>query len=117
ERYASLLHIRITPIPRVLDTVADLNDAQLQAVGLARRVIVTVPHFLVAPFIVASSELMLTAPARVIEAFRRSLRLRVVQPAFPEPEYSFSQVWSERVDGDAGLRWFRNAIQRSLADA
>ena len=117
ERYATFQHVRICPVPRVMDTVADLIDAQLQAVGLARRVVVTVPHFLVAPFIVASSDLMLTAPARVIETFRRSLRLRTVSLALATMDYSFSQVWSERMDGDAGLRWFRGAIQRSIAGA
>ena len=117
DKYASLRHVRISPIPRVIDTVADLIDSQLRAVGLARRVAVTVPHFLVAPFIVASSDLMLTAPARVIEAFRRTLRLRVMTLALPEVEYSFSQVWAERRDGDAGLRWLRDAIRRSIADS
>jgi DNA-binding transcriptional LysR family regulator len=116
ERYASLRHIRISPTPRVIDTVADLIDAQLHAVGLVRNVVLTVPHFLVAPFIVASSDLMLTAPARVIEAFRRPLHLRIVQPALTETEYSFSQVWSERADSDSGLQWFRHAIQRALVD-
>jgi len=117
ERYASLQHIRISPLPRVMDTMADLIDAQLQAVGLARHVVMTVPHFLVAPFIIASSDLMLTAPARVIETFRRSLRLRVVNLGLPEVEYSFSQVWSDRMDGDTGLRWLRGAIQRAIAGA
>jgi DNA-binding transcriptional LysR family regulator len=117
ERYARLRHIRICPVPRVMETVADLIDSQLQAVGLARRVAVTVPHFLVAPFIVASSDLMLTAPVRVVDEFRRFLRLRTVALDLPAVEYAFSQVWSERMDGDAGLRWFRGAIRRAIAGA
>src|SRR5215470_4503923 len=117
ERYASLRHVRICPTPRAIHTVADLIDAQLQAVGLSRRVVVTVPHFLVAPFLVASSDLMLTAPARVVEAFRRPLRLRTIALALPSVEYAFSQVWSERFDGDPGLQWFRGAILRSAKGA
>ena len=115
ERYAALFHIRIAPAPDVHDTSPDLIDKQLLAHGLTRRVVMTVPHFLVAPFILASSDLILTAPERLIEAFRRPLRLRTVIPALPEVGYTFSQFWSESMDGDAGLRWLRGAIQRLLA--
>jgi DNA-binding transcriptional LysR family regulator len=115
ERYATLLHIRIAPAPDVHDTSPDLIDKQLLAYGLTRRVVVTVPHFLVAPVILASSDLLLTAPERLIEAFRRPLRLRTVIPALPEVGYTFSQVRSESVDGDAGLRWLRGGIRRSPA--
>jgi len=115
ERYAKLHHLRICPVPRALDTVADLIDAQLEERGLSRRVVVTVPHFLVAPFIVGSSDLILTAPERVAEAFRRQLRLRVVEVALPRAHYSFSQVWAERMENDAALRWFREVVRRSAA--
>src|SRR5262249_18995845 len=52
ERYTNLAHVRIATAPGLRDDAADLIDEQLAALGVERRVAVTVPHFLVAPFLV-----------------------------------------------------------------
>ena len=115
ERYAGLLHLRIATTAGMEDTMADLIDAQLQARGLTRRIAMTVPHFLVAPFVVASSDLMLTAPKRLIDCLSGPLRLRTVAPELPKARYSLSQVWSEHRSDDPAHRWLRGVIRRSLA--
>ena len=95
--------------------MADLIDAQLQARGLSRRIAMTVPHFLVAPFVVASSDLVLTAPKRLIDYLCGPLRLRTISPQLPKVDYSLSQVWSEHRNDDPAHRWLRGIIRRSLA--
>ena len=115
ERYAGLLHLRIATTPGIQDTTADLIDAQLQARGLTRRVALTVPHFLVAPFVVASSDLILTAPKRLIDCLCGPLRLRIVSPELPKADYSLSQVWSKDRNDAPASRWLRGAVRRSLA--
>jgi DNA-binding transcriptional LysR family regulator len=116
-QYAGLLHVRIATSPGMQDTTSDLIDAQLAAQGLSRRVALTVPHFLVAPFVVASSDLVLTAPQRLIDAFRTSLRLRTATPALLRTEYRLSQVWSAHRTDDPTLVWLRGAVRRCLAQA
>jgi DNA-binding transcriptional LysR family regulator len=116
-QYARLLHVRIATSPGMQDTTSDLIDAQLAAQGLSRRVALTVPHFLVAPFVVESSDLVLTAPQRLIDVFRTSLAIRTATPALLKTAYMLSQVWSAHRTDEPALTWLRGAVRRCLAGA
>jgi DNA-binding transcriptional LysR family regulator len=116
-QYARLLHIRIATSPGMQDTTSDLIDAQLAARGLSRRVALTVPHFLVAPFVVASTDLVLTAPRRLIEVFRTPLPIRTATPALLKTDYMLSQVWSAHRTDEPALAWLRGSVRRCLAQA
>jgi len=84
-------------------------DVALDARGLARRVAMRVPHFLVAPAIVARTDLVLTLPRRVL-AVAGERRLRVSKPPLPLSEFAVQVVWHRRSDGDAGATWLREQI-------
>lgn len=56
--------------------MSGIVDEVLAKHGVRRRIAMTVPHFLVAPFVVASSDRVLTAPARSLAPFIKSLQLR-----------------------------------------
>jgi hypothetical protein len=77
-------------------------------------VAITLSHFLVAPFVVASSDLVLTASERLARTFERSLKLRIVRPPVPLASYKLTQVWAERSDADPGHLWLRGAVTRAL---
>lgn len=109
--YAALAHLVVTPREEARSHV----DRLLAEQGLQRRIAMTVPHFLVAPFIVASSDLVLTASERVLAQFLEMLSLRAVELPLPLATYTLSQVWSERSDADQGHRWFRETVARVLA--
>ena len=85
-------------------------DALLAKKGLQRRVSMTVSHFLVAPFVVASSDLVLTAPARLLAPFMTSLKLRALELPQKLPGYDLAQVWAARARNDEALRWLRRII-------
>jgi hypothetical protein len=74
----------------------------------------TVPHFLVAPFVVAGSDLALTAPARLLTSFVKLLGLRRLELPIKLAGYTLTQVWAARARDDAGLRWLRHVIARTL---
>jgi len=115
EEYAALEHIEVTPsTPRGVEP-ANHVDAILAEANLSRRIVMSVPHFLVAPFVVASSDLALTAPARLLRPFIAALRLRRLALPVKLGTYKLSQVWAARSRDDEGLRWLRAAIARSLA--
>lgn len=109
RQYASLSHILVAPG----GSEPGFIDQALAAAGLERRVAITVPHFLAALCAVAHSDSVLTVPARLLSAVP-GLRLRTVPLPVRVAEYTLTQVWSERHDGDEGHRWLRAAIQRSL---
>ncbi len=110
RRYAALSHILVAPE----ETERGFMDDQLAQEGLVRRVALTVPHFLVALFAVASSDHALTIPARLVEIAGPALRLRALPlPSRPD-DYTLSQIWSMRSSPDEGHQWLRRAVRRAV---
>jgi DNA-binding transcriptional LysR family regulator len=109
ERYCELPHLLIAPAGNPGSRV----DSLLAARGLARRVVVRVHTFLSAPAIVASSDLVLTAPSRVLEPVARPFRLRLLPPPLAVPDISLFVAWHPRVDDDPAHAWFRGMLVRA----
>jgi DNA-binding transcriptional LysR family regulator len=87
-------------------------DDALARLGLQRKVAVAVPHFLVTPHIVASSDLLLTVAERVAEVVAGPLGLVVLTP--PQElgltDFILSILWHERTHDDPARRWLRDVI-------
>ncbi|WP_394846291.1 LysR family transcriptional regulator [Pendulispora brunnea] len=115
--YAGLSHVVVSPSAALGDSVTGLVDELLRKQGAKRRIALSVPNFLVAPFVVAANDLALTVSARLIDSFDRALRLRVVELPLRLATYTLNQVWAERVHQDEGHRWLRQTVARTLAAA
>lgn len=89
-------------------------DEALLAIGRERRIARVVPHFLVAPFLVASSDLITTLPESVARPFAELLSLELHEPPLALPRVRLSMVWHARLDADPAQRWFRDAVRRAL---
>ena len=111
ERYLALPHLLVAP--RGLPG-SPLDDA-LAKVGQRRRVVLTVPHFLVAPHVIAATDLVWTAPVRLARAFAH-LPLAVREPPFRVDGFTVAMRWHARLDRDPGLRWLRGVL-REIAPA
>jgi DNA-binding transcriptional LysR family regulator len=83
------------------------TDAVLDAVGLSRRVVCSVPHFLVAISVIEETDLVAMLPSRLI-ADRPTLK-RVNAPV-DVPGYTMAMVWHERSHRDPSHRWLREQI-------
>ena len=59
---------------------------------MRRRVAVTVPHFLIAPFVVSQSDYIVTLAERVAATFANLLPLRLLKPPIDLPPWVLS--WS-----------------------
>jgi DNA-binding transcriptional LysR family regulator len=114
EEYAGLDHMLVAPTASPTSEPSGFVDVALAKRGLRRRVVLTVPHFLVAPFVVASSDLVLTAPARLLEPFVDLLKLRRLELPVRPAGYRLSQVWAARSHEDEAHRWLRSTIARAL---
>jgi DNA-binding transcriptional LysR family regulator len=112
-RFAAAAHALISPRGKEGGFV----DDALARLGTQRRVAIATPHFLVAPHLVASSDLILTLAERVAQVLAVPLGLAVLTPP-PELElarFTMSAVWHERTNGDPTLRWVRELIAAEAA--
>ncbi|WGT62343.1 LysR family transcriptional regulator [Variovorax paradoxus] len=76
-----------------------------------RRVVLTAAHSLGLSSIVATSGLLLTAPARLAKAMVASRAdLRSVEAPFDVTPFEIRQQWHERFHQDSGNRWLRELI-------
>lgn len=80
-------------------------DAALAAIGLARRVVATVPFYLPGLALVAESDTLLTLPRRLAERWATPLGLACVEPPVPIRPFRVSAAWHPR-DEKSGLRLF-----------
>ncbi|MCU0654069.1 MAG: LysR substrate-binding domain-containing protein, partial [Polyangiaceae bacterium] len=80
-------------------------DALLMAQGRRREVALLVPHFLAGLKIVERSDLVITAPRRLVE--QHSAGLQAMKPPLEIPGFTVRQVWHERMHSDPAHLWLR----------
>ncbi len=113
-RYVAASHALVAPRGKE----GSHTDDALARMGLSRRVAVTVPHFLVAPHLVAQSDLILTLPARVADMLAAPLGLVLLKPPseLGLEGFTMSAVWHERTHGDPAQRWIRDLFAEVARD-
>jgi DNA-binding transcriptional LysR family regulator len=107
-RFAAASHAMIAP----RGTEGGPVDDALAKLGYERRVAVAVPHFLVAPYLVASSDVILTLAERVARVVAEPLGLAVLAPPreLALTGFTASAIWHERTQADPALAWVRGVL-------
>jgi DNA-binding transcriptional LysR family regulator len=82
----------------------------LHLLGLEARIRLTLPHFTVAPSILATSDLAVVMPLRPARRFALRHALQVVEPDLGLPPFSVSVHWTWRAQHDPGHRWLRSVV-------
>lgn len=109
ETFVDLPHAFIAP----RGTPGGIVDDVLEAQGLTRRVAVMVQSFLVAPWLVAQSDLIITLAERLARALSNTLPLRVLKPPLVIPDFAMELAWHERRHLDPAHRWLRAELVAS----
>jgi DNA-binding transcriptional LysR family regulator len=105
-RYLEHGHVSVAP----WGGTGSIVDETLGRLGKARRVVVAVPHFLLAPFVVASTDLLLMAPERVARLLAPAFGLELLRAPLEVAGFTVSQLWHERMQHDAAHQWLRRMI-------
>lgn len=92
-------------------------DQALAGIGHARRVAVTLPHWSIAPELIAGTDLVLTVAERSVAPLRHDRQLRRFAAPFPIPPFSFQAVWHARRDVDPAHRWLREQLVEVCSEA
>ena len=104
--FLALRHVRISSFPERRSWM----DQALETQGLRRRIAVTVPHFMAALHLVATTDLVTTLPLGAVAPFAKTLRLHILPSPLPERLHRLDMAWLKAVDGDAGLAWLRGIV-------
>lgn len=114
ESYIAWSHALITitnsPVNAIPNSPVSHVDTVLSALGVKRRVMLKLPHFLSAPVIVAQTDLILTLPRRIAMLFAKYANLAMLEPPIELGQYNYSLIWHERCDRDPLHIWLRQLI-------
>ena len=88
----------------------ELVERELERLGVQRKVVLRLPNLLGIGGLVASTDLMITAPQRVADTLLRIADVKVFAPPFEFPSFAIKQHWHERYQQDPANRWLRSVI-------
>lgn len=106
DTYVSLRHLQVSTRGDPFGVV----DQVLRARSVRRTVAVTVGHFLMAPLMVAASNLVATEPRRLFTPLAGRPPLALIAPPIEIPPFRVVQTWHARHDADPGHGWLRRLV-------
>ena len=105
-RYLGARHLVVAPGGRPGSMIDDV----LARAGHARTIVLTVPQFLLAPPVIAATDLLWTAPRALARAYAAVLPLTLRDVPFAIPCFTLAMRWHVRFDRDPGLAWLRGEL-------
>lgn len=108
SQFCALDHVIVSPDGGGFHGV---TDQALSKLGLARRVVLSVPHFLFVMSVLTSTDLVATLPSRLV---RDAAALKIVEPPVEVAGYEMSMLWHERSHRDPAHQWLREYIAGSV---
>lgn len=94
----------------------ELFEQALTEQGLARRIALSVPHFLALPLLIAESDLVVTVPYAVARSFAKMADLKLLRPPIRVPRADVKQHWHSRFHHDEANKWMRGVIASLFAE-
>lgn len=115
EAYLESPHVTVAASS---DSGIQLDDI-LRSMGITRRIVASVPHYLAIPALISGTDLIAHSRRKLLDVFHSSRELVVVPipVPFPVPDLVFEQVWHERHAIDRGQVWLRSVVTRALTPA
>jgi len=114
RQYAKMSHLLVSPIGDPKGFV----DVELAKSGLTREISLVLSEFSAAPPVVASSDLVLTAPARLLNQLVTPKHVILDCPVETPLQFrSLDLIWHDRLSRHPAKEWIRNAIFRAAENA
>jgi DNA-binding transcriptional LysR family regulator len=91
-------------------------DESIQRRGIARKVMLTVPHFVALGHILSSTDMVATVPERYAQACLAPFDLRYLTHPVPLPDIGINLFWHARFHKDPASIWLRNVVFDLFSD-
>jgi DNA-binding transcriptional LysR family regulator len=112
ERFAAARHLLISPQGGGFHGPV---DEALSGLGLSRRVCYSIQQFLLAPLVVARTDMLATTAQRVARLIAPMLQLRVAELPLALAPFEVKQLTMSRELDDPGVQWLRGEILRQAS--
>jgi DNA-binding transcriptional LysR family regulator len=112
ERLAMLNHLLVSPSGDAFGSV----DSVLREAGLSRRIAVTVPHFLAAPFIVGMTDLVAVMAERVARAVAGPAGVQVLALPVAIAQWTVGLARLKDAPGHPAIDWLEELICTAAQD-
>ena len=109
QRYLALEHLLVAPG----GTPGNFVDTELSRRNLTRRVALQISSFLVAPQLVAESDMITTGPELLLRQVSAYQPVVLLRAPLQLPRFELALVWHTRRDHDPAHVWMRDVVVRA----
>ncbi|MES2072289.1 MAG: LysR family transcriptional regulator [Pseudomonadota bacterium] len=99
-----------------LESPYDSINQSLEKAGVRAAAQFSVPHFVAVPYIVSSTDLLVTVPQKLAERAAAPFNLQYVKPPLRLPSLQTNMFWHRRYNQDQGNQWLRGFIADHFAE-
>ncbi|NIA54262.1 LysR family transcriptional regulator [Massilia sp. TW-1] len=111
-RFVAAPHLIVDAAQSPYDRVNGL----LEKAGVTAGARFRVPHFTAVPYIVSTSELVVTVPQKLAESAASPFGLKWIEPPLALPTLQTNVFWHRRFNHDPGIQWLRGLIADVFAE-
>jgi DNA-binding transcriptional LysR family regulator len=106
KEFLAYPHLSLRPSANAQSRV----DIALAKIGKRRRVALTAPHFMVAPYLIPGTDLIACVAERLARKLAPELGLVLAEAPVSLPAHNACLAWHRRFDQDRGHMWLREII-------
>jgi DNA-binding transcriptional LysR family regulator len=112
DSYLRAAHIVYLPAAASHHTLEAVLDRQFAKLGTKRKIGLRAAHSMGLSSIVAATDLVLTIPSRLGQAFAHLVDVQLCPVPLSLPPIEIKQYWHSRTHKDAGNQWLRSQFKR-----
>ena len=114
ETYVYFPHALITitglPVTSIIKSSKSHIDRILEDLGVKRRVMLKLSHFLSAALIISQTDMILTLPSRIAQLLSSIAKVSTLKPPIDLEDYSYMQIWAKHSDNIPSHIWLRQLV-------
>ncbi len=91
-----------------------ISQEKCAELGLKRRTLLHIPHFMSVPRLVAGTNMISIVPLSLASWYAQVFGLRILEPPITLPKISLKQFWHRRIHNDPAVTWLRGIVSDRL---
>lgn len=116
ETFLRVSHIAYLPMAASHHTLEATLDREFAQLGVRRHVAVQMAHSLGLSSVVAGTDLVVTIPSRLGQAFSDMADVELFELPLNVPRIDIKQFWHARFHQDPAIQWLRGQFQQLFQD-